>query len=111
MSKGTIKLYFDEFCKGLIIKQEILISSSQLTPDKSLMAHNNKNPKKCFHPNTKGSCSYSSTSANNYGNDSKVTHEVSKKKKVSGHCKYYGKTNNLENSFYKGKHLNAKSKK
>ena len=46
MSKGTMKPTFDEFCKSLINKRKRLIYSSQLTPNKSLMAHNNKNPKK-----------------------------------------------------------------
>ena len=100
MSEGTTKSTFDEFCKGLINEQEMLISSSQLTPNKVLMAHNNKNPKKHFQPNAKGSCSHSST--NNSGNASNVTHEVSKKKKVYDPCKYCGKTNHPKNSCYKG---------
>ena len=48
MSKGTTKPTLDEFCKGLIDEQEKLISSSQLTPNKSLITHNNKNLKKIF---------------------------------------------------------------
>ena len=81
MSKGITKPTFDEFCKGLINEQERLIVSSQLTPNKDLMPHNNNNnPKKSFQPNTKGSGSHSST--NNSSNASNVTHEVSKKKKV-----------------------------
>lgn len=109
MSKGTTKPTFDEFFKGLINEKERLIDSNQLTPNKSLMAHNNKNPKKSFQPNTKGCCSHSST--NNSGNTSNVTLEVSKKKKVYDPCKYCGKTNNHEKSCYKGKRLNAKDKK
>jgi hypothetical protein len=73
------------------------------------MTHNNKNPKKSFQPNTKGSCSHSST--NNSSNASNVTHEVSKNKKVYDLCKYCGKTNHPEKSFYKGKCLNVKAKK
>jgi hypothetical protein len=80
----------------LINEQERLIASGQLTSNKALMSHNNKNPKKSFQPNTKVSCSHSST--NNYGNASNVAHEVSKKKKVYDPCKYCGKTNHLEKS-------------
>ena len=109
MSKGTTKPSFDEFCKGLINEKERLIASSQLTPNKSLMAHNNKNPKKHFQPNTKGLCLHSST--NNFGHAYKFTHEVSNKKKVCNPCKYCGKRNHPENSCYKGKHLNDKAKK
>jgi hypothetical protein len=73
------------------------------------MTHNNKNPKKHFQPNTKGSCSHSSI--NNSGNDSNVTHEFSKTNKIYDPCKYCGKTIHPEKSCYKGKCLNAKAKK
>jgi hypothetical protein len=73
------------------------------------MAHNYKNHKKKFQPNTKGSCSHSST--NNSSNASNVTHEVSKKKTLYDPCKHCGKNNHPETSCYKGKCLNAKGKK
>ena len=109
MCKGTTKPTFDEFFKGLINEKERLIASSQLTPNKALMTHINKNPKKRFQPNSKGSCSHSST--NNSSNASNVTHEISKKKKVYDPCKYCGKTNHPEKRFYKVKCLNDKAKK
>jgi hypothetical protein len=87
----------------------MLIASGQLTSHKALMAHNNKNPKKSFHPYTK--CSYSHSSTNHFGNASNITHEFNKKKKVYDPCKYCDKTNHLEKNCYKGKRLNVKAKK
>jgi hypothetical protein len=109
MSKGTTKPNFDEFCKDLINEQERLIALGQLTSHKPVMTYNNKNSKKRFQPNTKGFCSHSSTNIS--GNDSNVTHEVNKKKKVCDPYKYRGKTNHPKKSCYKGKRLNAKAKK
>lgn len=53
MSQGFMNPSFDYFCKVLINEQDRLIASGQLTNNKSLMAHNNKNSNPSFHKNPK----------------------------------------------------------
>ena len=102
-----MKPTFDAFCKGLINEQERLIVLGQLSPNKSLIAHN---PKKSFN-NAKGSCSHTSKPTNNSGNNSNAHHENSKKKKVYDPCKHCGKTNHPEKNCFKLKCLMSKVKK
>ncbi len=65
MSQSTMKPNIDDFCKGLINEQKNLITSGQVSPNKALTVHNNKNLKKNFNHNVKGSCSHASNHTNN----------------------------------------------
>ena len=105
MSQSTTKQNFDDFCKGLINEQEMLIVSRQLTPNKALTTLN-KNHKKIFN-NAKGS----NPSNTNSGHASQASNENSKQKKVYDPCKHCGKTNHPEKNCFKAKRLMAKAKK
>ena len=94
LSQSTMKPTFDYFCKGFVNEQERLIVLGQLSPNKSLIAHN---PKKSFN-NEKGSCSHTLKPTSNYCNDSNSLHKNNKNKKVYDPCKHCGKTNDLENN-------------
>ena len=69
------------------------------------MTHNKRNPNKVFNKNHK---SHTKGSSQHSFND--VCDDVSKNK-VFYTCKYCGKTNHLENIFFKRRHELAKTKK
>lgn len=48
MYKRTLKLDFEDFCKGLINEQDILIASGQLFNNIVLMAQSKMNPNRIF---------------------------------------------------------------
>jgi hypothetical protein len=105
MSKGTLKPNFEDFCKGLICEQDMLLSFGQIVFGKEHLTHGKKNPYKGPKKDTKPNVPSTSNNISNYDNVGAL------QKKEWKPCKYYEKTNDAEKMDLRGHNELAKAKK